>query len=256
MFNTVLGWYLPGLITNSSLLMFFLCCAIGFIAGLEYKENWKKLSNLLRVYPILLFITIYTGTYLLLQGFANYFEARYFSPIFVPITLLLLILGEKLMKPQLSRLSPKYANILFVAVLAVGLIYPTYATIQLTSHQMEKGSGYTSEIWNNSETIHYLLQHRTLESTCTIYTNGNDVMYLLTGLQTNQSPHNNLRGDGITDISLLKDHWPQESNACLVWFDNITWRNYLFSPEELMSIVNFEEVIRFQDGAIYFLSRK
>jgi hypothetical protein len=256
MFDTIFSWYLPGLLHDSQPLLVVLGLAIGFIIGLEYMQNWMKLSNLRQVFPMLLSITAYTGALLLIEGPANYFDPRYLSPIFIPVTLLLLILSEKLLKPLLGRLSSKHVNGLFIAVLAIWFIYPTYETIHLTSNQMEKGSGYTSEIWNNSETIHYLLQQRTLESMCTIYTNGEDVIYFLAGLQTKQSPRNNLRGDGFTDISQLKGLWPQESKICLVWFDNITWRTYLFPPDELMSIVSFDEITRFQDGAIYVYLRK
>jgi hypothetical protein len=254
-FDHVLSWYLPERITNSRPLLIFLSLAIGFIAALEYKDNWKKLCNLLQVYPILMFVAIYTGFLLLIKGPGLSLETRYLSPIFVPMTLLPFILVEKLLKPLLDRLFPKYANILLVAVTAVWLIFPTRAMVQVTSYQIEKGSQYTSETWKTSETIGYLIQHRALESACTIYTNGPDVTYLLTGLKTKKSPQNALNG-GVTDIFLLKGLWPQESKICLVWFDNIAWRAYWFPPEELMSIVSLEKTIRLQDGTIYFFSKK
>ena len=248
MFDTFFSWYLSERLLGHSFPVFVLSLAIGLIIGLEYKQNWMKLSNLRQVFPMLLLITAYAGALLLvLTPSGSIHDPRYLTPIFVPVTLLLLILAENILKPFLGRLSPKYVNGLFIAVLAIWLIYPIRATIPIVSSQIEKGSRYTSEVWNNSETIQYLLQHRELESECTIYTNGPDAIYFLTELKTKMSPD--------TDKSLLNGLWPQESKICLVWFDNIT-RSYLYPSEELMSIVNFEETIRFQDGAIFFYSRK
>lgn len=255
MFDNVLSWFIPKRIVVRPFFIMSLIFVIGFIVFLAYKGNSKKLSNLLPIYPILLFVAAYTGSLLLILGIHNHIEDRYLSPIFVPTILVLLILAEKLMKPLLGRLFPKYANILFVAVMVVGLVYPTYAMIQRTVYQMETGSGYTSETWNNSETIQYLLHHQSLESECAIYTNSKDAIFLLTGLKTKSSPRNELKG-GASDISVLEGAWPLESNICLVWFDNITWRDYLFSPEELMLIVNVEGTTQLQDGTIYYFSKK
>jgi len=122
---------------------------------------------------------------------------------------------------------------------------------------MENGYIFTGAVWKSSETIEYLSHHPELESECgKIYTNGADAMYFFTGLTTIQKKRTDQSGNAITDISLLNGIWPPESKACLVWFDNITWRDYLFSPEEILSIVNLEDAIQFQDGTIYVISRK
>jgi len=61
-------------------------------------------------------------------------------------------------------------------------------------------------------------------------------------------------GEGINDISILDEIWPEEKTALLVWFDNITWRDYLFSPEEILEIVEVNEIVYLSDGTIYFIN--
>ena len=60
----------------------------------------------------------------------------------------------------------------------------------------------------------------------------------------------------IADLSSLKDSWPQENKVCIVWFNQITWRSYLFTPDELISVANLKKVTQLDDGIIYVVSRK
>lgn len=253
----VLSWYLPGQISTNLFLIFILSLAIGFIIGLEFTANWKKYSIRPQNYPILSFIVVYTSFFLLTVAYdiGSYnLEPRYLAPIFVPVTLLLLIFAKKMLLPLLGRLSQKYSQPLLMAVLAIGLIYPTLTTIGLELDQMKHGSGYTGEAWKNSEIIQYLLQHRSLESEFTIYSNANDAIYILTGLVTKLSPRNDLKLNGFESVPGEKGLWPPGSKVCLVWFDSIPRMPSLFSPDELVSIAGQEEVTRFQDGRIYIFS--
>ena len=253
--DLIINWFIPETITSRYTLM-LLCLILGIIIGLNYQKTWRKPTGLLLIFPVLLFIIGYIGTLLLIEGPYNYLDPRYVTPICIPVMLLYFIMAEKWLMPVLLRFNLKYGSLIFVGGMVIGLVYPALKTIQHLRDHMLEGKGYTGLAWETSGTIQYLIQHPQLDSECEIYSNGPDAIYLLTGMITETSPKTEARG-GVTDISLLKDTWPEESKACLVWFDNIvTWEKNLFSPEELMTIVNLEEVLQFQDGAIYVYSRK
>jgi len=256
LFYQSLWWYIPDRITNLPLLVLILGPIIGFIIVKEYKPNWKKFSNLITFYPILLMTTAYMGFLLLVLGQGSGFPPRYISPIFVPLTLLLFVFAENVLKPFLGRLSPKHGNILFLAFIAIWLIYPAQRTIIKLKNQYENGYYFTGDLWKNSEIIEYISQHRELEYECAIYSNLSHALYLLADIRTQSSPRNDQDGKVITEIASLKGDWPSENKGCLIWFDEeSSLRGKFFLPDELMSIVDVDWYLRFQDGAIYMFSK-
>jgi len=259
-FYQSLWWYIPeritNLPTNLPLLVLILGPIIGFIIVKEYKPNWIIFSNLITFYPILLMTTVYMGFLLLVMGNNSRIVHRYFLPVFVPLTLLLFVFADNVLKPFLGRLSPKHGNILFLAFIAIWLIYPAQRTIIKLKNQYENGYYFTGDLWKNSEIIEYISQHRELEYECAIYSNLSHALYLLADIRTQYSPRNDQDGKVITEIASLKGDWPSENKGCLIWFDEeSSLRGKFFLPDELMSIVDVDWYLRFQDGAIYMFSK-
>jgi hypothetical protein len=254
--RSVRSWYIPGQIDG--LRPALLILAIGLIAAWEYKKSWRKLSSLaVQIHPALLFTIVYTGVLLLTDSAVNVLEVRYISPIFVPTTLLLLVLVRGALKPLLERILPRRAGLLGVVLAVFMLIDPTEAAMRAMRRQMEKGSGYTGETWRSSETIRYVTEHREPMSECATYTNGPDAMYLLTGLKTKSCPTDGLpRQEESKDASALKGPWPAENGGFLVWFNNLAWRKYQFSVDELERTGDIIEVAHLSDGSVYRISER
>ncbi|GIV89171.1 MAG: hypothetical protein KatS3mg055_1689 [Chloroflexus sp.] len=61
--------------------------------------------------------------------------------------------------------------------------------------------------------------------------------------------------DIVNDLSSLRGSWPEDSNACLVWFDRID-RRYLFTVDELQIIADMQQIVHLEDGAIYSVTKK
>lgn len=59
----------------------------------------------------------------------------------------------------------------------------------------------------------------------------------------------------LNSLSSLKASWPESPKAFLVWFDNMR-RDYLFTIDELKTIVDFQSCNRFSDGAIFAVLRR
>jgi len=259
-FNALMNWYIPGIIQDHRPTLILFGAVLGFFIGLDPKGSWQRVKVILRkISPIVLFAIIYT-TFLVISSTTTAYDIidyRLLSPIYVPLTLLLLILAQALVEPYRRRFSNKIINSFLIIGLAIGLVYPIHATIINAVNFTSTGGGYSSKAWVESETIQYLLQHKTLKSECTIYTNGTDVTNILAHLATKGIPArtNYNSPDLVNDISKLRGSWPEESNACLVWFDTIK-RTYLFTIDELQEIANIGLIARFKDGAIYSITRK
>lgn len=260
-FNTFLSWYIPERISEHRSMLMLLSATIGFLAGLSTRGNWSKARTLLsEIGPLLLLIIAYVGFLLVSSTTTAYdqIDNRLLSPVFVPITLLLLFLASKILTSLTEqRLSQKHANILLAVAIAVWLVYPARAAMSSITNAMSQGQGYSSESWRNSQTIEYLLQNRMLDSGRVIYTNGPDALYILANLTAKTSPSRAMYNspETVNDISSLKGSWPEENNSCLVWFDKID-RQYLFKVNELQTIANVQQIIRLEDGAVYSVTRK
>ena len=267
LFNSILYWYLPGIIADYRPTLMLLGATIGFFAGLSFKDSWQNMKvNLRQISPAVLF-SISSGLFVIIYAVFVVISAtntdvsvdsRMFSPIYVPLTLLLLILTEALVDPYRKRFSKKIVNSFLIIGIAIGLIYPIRATILKAVELTQIGEGYSGQAWMDSETIQYLLQHRTLESECTVYTNGPDAAYILAHLATNMSPASTGYNspERINDISSLRGRWPEENKVCLIWFDKLEWRKNLFTIDELQAIANIDLIARLEDGAIYSITRK
>lgn len=260
-FDTILSWYLPDRITNSRLLLMVIGLAVGFLLGVIVTWTRPKITALLkknRPLAILMVFTIlsYIGFLIISSTITEYDSIgdRLLSPIAMPITLLLLFMVESLYK-QLKEHFPTKPAVPFLMVGTILLlVYPAKATILDLIGQFDGGEGYTGAAWKKSQTIQYMREHDL--SNCTIYSNGDDVIYLLLDVHVKFIPSKSSGADIIADTSSLKSKFPQENKACLIWFNRLSWREYLFTPDELMSATNVEQVFQLDDGTIYYVSRK
>jgi hypothetical protein len=242
-FDAILSWYLPGRIIDSRPLLMLIGLMVGFLLGVILTWTKPQITTLLKqnrpvAIPMVFIILSYMGFLIISSTITEYDSIgdRLLSPIAVPITLLLLIAVESLYKQLKKNISMKPA----VSFLMVGtillLVYPARATILNITGQFNEGEGYTGAAWKKSQTIQYMREHNL--SNCTIYSNGDDVIYLLLDVDVKFIPSKSSGAKVIADISSLKSKFPEENKACLVWFNRLSWREYLFTPDELMSVTN------------------
>jgi hypothetical protein len=260
-FDTILRWYLPSRITDSRPIIMLLSLIIGFFIGMIFVWIKTPIMTLLkqtRPFVIfMIFVIIGFIGFLIVSSTTSNYDAigdRLLSPIVVPMTLLLLSVIEILSKPIKAHFATKPVELLIMAGIVLWLIYPARATTLNIINNFNEGNGYGAKSWKNSQTIQYIRENNL--SNCTIYSNGADVTYLLININVNSIPSKSSGANIIADTSSLRNVFPQENKACIVWFNQITWRTYLFTPEELTSVTNLERVIQLDDGTIYVVSRK
>jgi len=234
---------------------------VGFLIGVFFVWAKTPIATLLkqtRPFVIFIFLLIfgYTGFLIVSSTTTNYDSVgdRLLSPIVIPTTLLLFFVIEILSKQIKEHFPTKPVELLLTASIILWLIYPARVTVLNMVTQFQEGSGYSAKSWKNSQTIQYIRENNL--SDCTVYSNGADVTYLLLNINVKSIPSKSSGANTIADISSLEYNFPQENKACLIWFNQITWRTYLFTPDELLSVTNLEQSIQLDDGTIYIVSKK
>jgi hypothetical protein len=258
-FKSIADWYLPTIITSHLLIVLLMCAIAVFLIGFSIKGRWQwlrsnlKRNNLIYSFAIScgIFIVLYLGFVIIsaLNTYVSVFESRIWAPIFLPLTFLIILFARELSQQFRKYFSVRIVNSIVISGIALWLVYPMVTTMSYAANLVASGDGISGAAWMQSATARYIRQNPAM---CTFYSNGPDVIYILAEVDAKWVPS---RGGNINDISSLKGLWPKDSTACLVWFDNID-RTSLFTPSELLSITSLEQVIKFDDGVIYLITRK
>jgi hypothetical protein len=257
--KNVIDWFLPPVITSHPVIMLIgsILAVVLIIFSLNGKQQRLKI-NPSQFKPTMvlsissgLFIILYTGFVVVsaIRTYVSVFESRIWSPIYIPLSLLIFILLQEAGKRSEKYLSGKVINSILIVTIAIGLVYPLISTVSNAIYLVRFGDGLGSAGWTKSPTVEYVRENKDI---CTYYSNGPDVIYFQTGVNARWVPS---RGDDIRGINSQKGIWPQATDACLVWFEHI-YRTSLFRPDELLPITNLEQVIKPPDGVIYIISKK
>ncbi len=214
-------------------------------------------AGLRQIAPINLFMFMYT-TFLIISSTRVAYDKiddRLLSPVYIPLALFLITLTQALLpyRKRLSELMIKPLLIISVLISLAYLLLLCYESVNL----YRNGRGYSSKEWRESPTIQFLIQHRTLASECTFYSNVHEATYILADFKTKILPIKTKYNSTIVinTISNLKG-WPPENKSCLVYFQKAEYKENLFTMNELQEIVNFKLIARLEDGAVYSITRK
>ncbi|GBE57909.1 hypothetical protein BMS3Abin01_00836 [bacterium BMS3Abin01] len=258
--KTLLHWFVPETVTGNDAMVVLAGLAVSFLAGAALWANRSKMRATLQdIGPILLLVAGYTGFLAGYSSIIGFDEIgnRLLSPVAVPVLLLLLLLVGRASVILGRRFPQRLVDLSLAAVIIIFMVYPATATLSLVEkHISEGGWGYNGKYWKGSDTVQYLVDHPGPGSGCTYYTNGPDVAYILAGLHARMAPlKSNVNSpDALNDLSQLRGRWPEEGEACLVWFDKIKG-DYLFTVDDLRRAAHIEQTVWLDDGGIYTLER-
>ncbi len=263
----IYSWLFPGnilqyrfVLTSVHLVVLILgCVAIGYVWKFtSRKERLNVLKNAVpQVGTIAIFVIVYL-IFLIISAtvIAQEIDNRLLSPLYIPVMVLVLFFVQKWTELMEKYISKRKVYQVLIAFTVIILLYSLIFIVSETKIRMTQGvTGYTSDIWQKSETIQYLQNH-TLESNYPIYSNAPDVLYILANINGGQmSPRKAAHwlSPIINDISQIS--WPKHTKIYLIWFDNME-RSYLFTVDELKTIANISPVIHFADGVIYTVAKK
>lgn len=174
-------------------------------------------------------------------------DNRILSPLF---PLLVIIYGQYIVRFnedfKMKIVSYFLTFILFVSVAT--------SSISLWKTHYIYGSGYTSDIWTDSQVINYA---RKIKKKF-IYTNANDIL----GFQSSIGQDSIRLIPFTIDAKTMKENedlkeqmnkmkaFILNNKSVLVYLNNVTWRWYLVEPEVLIKELDGVQLIEFDDGFV------
>ncbi len=213
--------------------------------------RWHSIDTIMPVTWLLFF-----GFYLVLLYVSITFfdastpvDARVLSPILC-ITIVGVFSAIWMISKTLKA-SLVWCGFLLCAALSISLKTPD--AIGAAAAIQENGSGYTSRQWLNSETIAFV---KLLPDDLEIYSNGPDVLGFLNEKKSISIPNQTFsvtrEANSLYTIQIdAMCKLIKEKGAVLVYFNQITWRWYLPTQEEVKATCNLPVLRRFDDGIVF-----
>ena len=220
-----------------------------------YKDNIiNSIKILFPTVPSLYFI--YIMTYLLFILFSKSFYDAYIpfnnrimAPLFMPFIIILFYTIYRIMSYYNYMVFLRF--ILYAFCILLGALYLVEGTKWAINAQKD-GMGYSSNLWKNSEILNYIKMMPSKR----IYSNACDAIYIITGKKCYRLPPKynrtslELNERYLGEIADIKAQL-QNDSAVLCWLDNLSWRKYLPSEEELTRELHLKVIQKFNDGKIY-----
>lgn len=221
---------------------------------LEHRES-SSLSRLPQV--LLLFIVSYVGFLIFTASFVDadtVLDTRALVPVHVAAIVLVCGLAWRLFVSLDDKLKGNRAIRIALVTLAVTFAASySFRGIRWFSQVRQDGQGYASRAWKESETI---ARVKNLPGGVSIYSNGYDAIYYLTGRAAMYLPektnHNTgRRNDNYeAEVEKMRRHLEQ-GNVVLVYFKRLPERWFLPSEAELVQRLRPRSVEPTEDGSIF-----
>lgn len=223
--------------------------------------------------PLYLMLTFFAVTYsafvlvsrMVIEPSFPLDNMRFWTPIYATLTILTVSSASEVYRRWAFRTglaSPirksftSFASFLFpVLAFAYVCLPQTYRTAKWARDAHRNGLGFNSRSWRESQLIAFV---RGLPEGTVLYSNGNDVLTLLTGRPASPSPltlHATPTRDESAydaDLALMQDRM-LERQGYFVYFDGITWRR-MASDKILMEDMSLKTVFSAGEGKVYTIA--
>jgi hypothetical protein len=262
LFSTLINWgYFPTKSIPSKLFFLFLftLLVVIFISFLSKSIFAKIKFTHALVNPVTIFILLYLSflLYTTSSFVIDPISERFVSPIYIPVTLLFLVIIDLLLEPARGKISIVIVNAILVSSLTIWVLSsPLKGTIRNTRYWMKEGTGgYTSNEWRNSELIKYI-QSIHLEPGQVVYSNEGEILYILTNIICDPvtinitRTDNKITGDKVKTIS----DWNIADNNYFIWFSKYP-DSCPYSKNELDNSINLIKIKEVSDGTVYSLKK-
>jgi hypothetical protein len=214
--------------------------------------NWRSMGIMMPVSCLL-----FSVSYLLFLFISISFldastpvDTRLLSPILV-----LLIVGVFSAIWTVSQtLKKPVVWLCFLFLISIAVLMKTPEAIRSAAAIQENGLGYTSRQWQNSESMAFV---KLLPNDVMIYSNGADILGFLTEKQSLSIPAKTSSGTMEAnslyneEIDAMCKDIIIEKGALLVYFNQVTWRWYLPTQEEVASTCKLPVLQNFGDGTVF-----
>ena len=265
--TTVLSWFFPVEATGAIKTALYLTIAITGLALLiaflvrSVRKNPIRRDaqpRSLPVQPFALYTLIYLGFLILSISFFDAqtsLDTRILSPIF--ITCLILIITSLAHRLSQAQAGIRWLALIFVVALVGAYLYSGIGMARSLNAGEQKG--YSSGFWATSK---LLRQVRDLPSSIPIYSNGHDVIYLLTGkpaisIPKEISPNSRRVNSRFEDeVREMGDGLREKGGVLVIIYELVERRRYLPTEEELKTLLPLERITRWsKEGVLYRIAR-
>lgn len=256
-----LTWMIPAEVSFNTKLMIFLL-VVGLIFFIWFTWTPAKRSEMSRLFPrrirtlsLLLGIFILAYGLVLVASISFYdpqipIDNRLLSPVFMACLVLILSSMKGILAAPVSTRTVRIALVILGVTIFLSQLPRTVAWLKLS---YDVGLGYASRHWKGSRLIQWVNQ---MDARAPVFTNGPDVLYLLTRRPAYMVPSKVRPGTGLSnehywsEMEDMKRRIREESGA-LVYFKKITWRRYLPTEEELQEKLPLRLIVRDEEGYVY-----
>jgi 4-amino-4-deoxy-L-arabinose transferase-like glycosyltransferase len=260
MLVTLFSWYFVPPLNSKLFMIVVIILVVGLTIWycLREKPLLKKYISSVQ-FILILFILLYIVLLLASSksGFGQLIDNRYLSPIFIPLTLLILNIVQYTTIYLQKHFRSKIVFPTMALILLIFISYSIKTTLDNSKKLDSFRMGFNTQNPLTSSTLMYLIDHPSISHNCKIYTNNPIDIDFIAHFPAKMSPSKvstSLSSIVTKNTSQLLGIWP-EQNACLVWFDSFD-KNTLYSLSDLRMISNIVLIAEFNDGAIYSVSKK
>jgi len=206
---------------------------------------------------LLLFIVSYVGFLIFTASFVDadtVLDNRALAPVHVAAIILVCGFAWKLFASLKDNLKGNRA--IRIALVILAMIFAASYSLRGARwfvHARQDGQGYASRAWKESETI---ARVKNLPAGVSIYSNGYDAIYYLTGRPAICLPEKISHNTGLpnpnyqTEVEKMGTAL-KEYNALLVYFHTLPERSFLPSEAELVQQLNLRRVESNRDGSVF-----
>ncbi len=256
--QTVTGlahFYFPRPVPNPDLLwMLVLSLSISIVFVALRTNNLKR--EIKEALPVAALVLIYLGGLDLAARttLTSPINARFLSPVFVPLTLLFAILARLLWLELMLLPRMRFVRWALVPLFTAWLLLSASAALaSAQSYIATGGTGYNNKQWRASPTVAFVRDHLRNQS-LPVYSNNAWALIFLTGIGARTMPVR-FQFPDLSPESLARElpkAFPAGGKGYLVFFKQ--GAAYMFTPLELDQYYEMSLVAELQDGSVYMVS--
>lgn len=264
-FNAVGNWGLEWTpitraISSFTLLVILIALPVRMIIRRKHVQSrrWQALL------PIWMFAAFYVPFIVVSHTFfdaAIPFNYRLLSPMLAPLVIFSVVFLQwscRVMSVTHSRMG-RPAITCISCLLAFVSINRVYGAEAFTKTYEARSRGYASASWKNSPLIDYVRQ---LPPNTTLFTNGPDAIYILTGrigrnVPVAWRPISDTPNRALPrDVAQLRQALAVDKDAKVIYFDQLKRDGMLIAEADLVFRLGLERIETFPDGRVYRLARR
>jgi hypothetical protein len=262
-------WFLPASLTNLIPVWAIGLVAILFLVTGNRPADWKRWAHCLvtpHFLPSLVFFILYLWV---LIFNISYWEVRWpymdrIHIILLPALLALLFLTIRELTPSyIKKLPPRTLKVISIAVFFLWLSFPLYNLQKYMVKAYSQGETSEYNLYNipvlRDSGIKEYFDTQPVRPEQKIYSNYEAAAWFLTRRSITKLPYGEATEKRVKPAEVLKKFpdWPgKDGNGYVIWIDELSFKPYVLSPDQLTERASFKLVYWSKGGEIYLLTPK